>query len=146
MEQITPETRDNIRAAAENVQGQCTYKTTHARMAFNRIVNPDTVIALLDENEALRLGQKALDVGRKEAKVCCFALQAENTRLREALGMDKPEPVTTTLDILADAADILMGTNYDAHGYEVICHARDNARKHIKTINQALTQKGGKTE
>lgn len=57
-------------------------------------------------------------------------LDAKLAKLLAAIGMDGPWPLTSVLEQLADAADILLQElNYDGHGWEGIKYAADSARR-----------------
>jgi hypothetical protein len=63
------------------------------------------------------------------------ARDAEIARLREALRLDQPYPVTSVLTKLADAADHLLNDHScDSHGYELVGSARDHAREIVAAL------------
>ena len=63
------------------------------------------------------------------------ALEAAAARLSQIEALDSPYPLRDILQILADAADHLLGDHScDAHGYEGVGMARDHARRLIADV------------
>lgn len=116
-------------AEAGQRQAADVFEAERNQLAAEMIMARKTVAALREA-----LGDRAQEIAGSQAFVDAHkGVRAERDALAKrvaALGFDTPWPATEILRRLADAADHLLGVHAcDAHGYEGVTIARDEARR-----------------
>lgn len=85
--------------------------------------------------------EKAAELYASQFRTKADQLEAENERLREALGCSEPWNVIYVLEKLADAADFLLNhRDYDRTGWEEVSHCVKKAQEYGDRIVKALQQ------
>lgn len=122
----------------------CNCKVVQSKMSLSEYNEcPASAVELLADIEtfkALRMPQEALKRIELYVEYRTSLLVKQNSDIREALGIDKPWPITDVLNKLVESTEYLLEVkNYDKVGWEDVSHCtkigREMSAKIIEVIN-----------